>query len=169
MSWIKVDGRFFMGTTVLDAGPLGGLLYLYSLTYCMDHNLNRMPHIVIDKLWAGFYGEQETSEAIAALVAAGVWVEEPDGWSIVHEWVEDDVVIERPNEWGCADVIAAARINATQCAYCGATDRLEVDHIVPRSRGGCSRPANLQILCRPCNTRKRSAIPWGALEGGRTP
>lgn len=42
-----------------------------------------------------------------------------------------------------------------QCVYCRAENiRLEIDHIVPRSRGGSSRPSNLTISCRPCNAKK---------------
>jgi 5-methylcytosine-specific restriction endonuclease McrA len=45
------------------------------------------------------------------------------------------------------------------CAYCGGEsgDRvLEVDHIVPKSRGGTSRVSNLAIACRSCNRLKAS-------------
>ena len=28
---------------------------------------------------------------------------------------------------------------------------IEIDHIVPRSRGGANSLDNLQALCRPCN------------------
>lgn len=42
-----------------------------------------------------------------------------------------------------------------KCAYCGAKDvPLEVEHIVPRSRGGSERTNNLTLACKPCNTRK---------------
>jgi 5-methylcytosine-specific restriction endonuclease McrA len=42
-----------------------------------------------------------------------------------------------------------------RCAYCGATAvPLEVEHIVPRSRGGSNRVSNLTLACRPCNERK---------------
>ena len=41
------------------------------------------------------------------------------------------------------------------CAYCGETDvPLQVEHIVPRSRGGTNRVSNLTIACRGCNIRK---------------
>ncbi len=43
------------------------------------------------------------------------------------------------------------------CQLCGATksDRmLEVDHIVPRSKGGTNEPSNLQVLCSRCNRAK---------------
>jgi 5-methylcytosine-specific restriction endonuclease McrA len=42
-----------------------------------------------------------------------------------------------------------------QCAYCGVTDvPLEVEHIVPCSRGGSNRVSNLTLACRACNDRK---------------
>lgn len=40
------------------------------------------------------------------------------------------------------------------CAKCGATDNLELDHIVPRFMGGPTTRENSQTLCRPCNGRK---------------
>ena len=42
-----------------------------------------------------------------------------------------------------------------RCAYCGRTGvPLEVEHIVPRSRGGTDRVSNLTLACRECNLRK---------------
>ena len=44
------------------------------------------------------------------------------------------------------------------CAYCHqeatATNHWEIDHIVPRSRGGSDRPANLALSCHLCNQAK---------------
>jgi 5-methylcytosine-specific restriction endonuclease McrA len=41
------------------------------------------------------------------------------------------------------------------CAYCGAKDtRLEVEHIIPKSRGGSNRISNLTLACVPCNQQK---------------
>ncbi|MCI0709765.1 MAG: RNA-guided endonuclease IscB [Chloroflexi bacterium] len=42
-----------------------------------------------------------------------------------------------------------------QCAYCGKTSvPLEVEHIVPQTRGGSQRVPNLTIACEPCNRKK---------------
>ena len=42
-----------------------------------------------------------------------------------------------------------------QCAYCGSSsNRLTLDHIVPRSRGGTSVWENVVASCAPCNHRK---------------
>jgi 5-methylcytosine-specific restriction endonuclease McrA len=41
------------------------------------------------------------------------------------------------------------------CAYCSVTGvPLQVDHIVPRARGGSNRVSNLTLACEPCNQRK---------------
>ena len=45
-----------------------------------------------------------------------------------------------------------------RCAYCHqqatATNRWEIDHILPRSRGGSDRVANLALSCHACNSKK---------------
>ena len=51
----------------------------------------------------------------------------------------------------------ALRLSGGKCALCGrGADEvvLEVDHIVPRSRGGTDNQENLQVLCRECNSGK---------------
>lgn len=41
------------------------------------------------------------------------------------------------------------------CVYGGETDKpLEVEHIVPKSRGGSNRVSNLTLSCRDCNQKK---------------
>lgn len=70
---------------------------------------------------------------------------------------------EREREWR---ILEKLRIQASKllpelaerdgrsCKHCGTTEKLTVDHIVPRSRGGTNDINNLQILCRACNSRK---------------
>ena len=42
-----------------------------------------------------------------------------------------------------------------QCAYCGSgSNRLTLDHVIPRSRGGASVWENVVTSCAPCNHRK---------------
>ena len=48
------------------------------------------------------------------------------------------------------------------CVNCGSTKKesLEIDHIMPISKGGKTEPGNLQTLCRNCNIRKGNNIEW---------
>ena len=42
-----------------------------------------------------------------------------------------------------------------ECAYCGAREiRLEINHIVARSRGGSDRVSNLTLSCKSCRERR---------------
>ena len=41
------------------------------------------------------------------------------------------------------------------CIYCGAKDnRLEIEHLLPKSQGGSNRISNLGIACRNCHQKK---------------
>lgn len=48
----------------------------------------------------------------------------------------------------------SAVLDGKSCTHCGASERLEVDHIVPVSKGGKTEISNLQPLCRSCNASK---------------
>jgi len=51
-----------------------------------------------------------------------------------------------------------------RCAYCKAENvPLQIEHIVPRARGGSNRVSNLTIACEPCNLKKgaRTAEEFG--------
>lgn len=65
-----------------------------------------------------------------------------DGYIPLNGKIREEVFASHPNE----------------CAYCKSVDRLQVDHIVPVSRGGNSTLDNLQILCANCNVLKRDKI-----------
>jgi 5-methylcytosine-specific restriction endonuclease McrA len=42
-----------------------------------------------------------------------------------------------------------------QCAYCAKTGvPLQIEHIIPRARGGTNRISNLTLACEPCNQKK---------------
>lgn len=49
-----------------------------------------------------------------------------------------------------------------RCAYCGkkkGTDELDLDHVLPRSRGGPHEWTNVVTSCRPCNLAKADKLP----------
>jgi 5-methylcytosine-specific restriction endonuclease McrA len=42
-----------------------------------------------------------------------------------------------------------------RCAYCGAKNvPLEIEHVIPKSKGGSNRASNLTLACHDCNERK---------------
>jgi 5-methylcytosine-specific restriction endonuclease McrA len=47
-----------------------------------------------------------------------------------------------------------------RCYYCGATGRLDQEHMTPLSRGGHHSPINVVPACSPCNLRKRTLTAW---------
>lgn len=44
-----------------------------------------------------------------------------------------------------------------RCQYCGAAAE-NIDHVVPRSKGGLHTWENVVAACRPCNTRKEDRL-----------
>ena len=44
------------------------------------------------------------------------------------------------------------------CAYCGATDNITVDHVIPLSKGGKHEANNLAPACLPCNSSKNDRL-----------
>src|SRR5262249_1262602 len=68
-----------------------------------------------------------------------------------HRMLEDDPVPDSLR-------YLALKAAGGRCQLCGATAKerlLDVDHIIPRARGGKNELANLQVLCMTCNRSKR--------------
>jgi len=45
-----------------------------------------------------------------------------------------------------------------RCLCCGTEDNLSIDHIIPLSKGGSNHLDNLQVLCRSCNSSKKTQV-----------
>ena len=54
------------------------------------------------------------------------------------------------------------RLYASPCLYCGSTDRIQADHVIPVSRGGVNSIGNLVPCCYKCNPSKgaRTIMEW---------
>jgi 5-methylcytosine-specific restriction endonuclease McrA len=50
------------------------------------------------------------------------------------------------------------RILNGSCNYCGSKESIEIDHVIPISRGGSHGIGNLQPLCKKCNRSKSSRL-----------
>lgn len=55
-------------------------------------------------------------------------------------------------------VDAVYRRDGGRCQECGATEDLQLDHIIPFSKGGATSVENLQLLCGKCNREKSNKI-----------
>lgn len=47
------------------------------------------------------------------------------------------------------------KLSKQPCFYCGATERLTVDHVIAIARGGRDSIGNLVSACKSCNSQKR--------------
>ncbi|MBX8464271.1 MULTISPECIES: HNH endonuclease [unclassified Deinococcus] len=54
------------------------------------------------------------------------------------------------------------------CQYCGSSEELTLDHVLPRSRGGRHTWENVTTACRACNQRKGNRTPEEAAMPLRT-
>jgi 5-methylcytosine-specific restriction endonuclease McrA len=79
----------------------------------------------------------------------------------------------RREDWSSRHVSAQLRATLLSdskhtCVACGAQKNLEIDHIIPISQGGSGDPQNLQVLCRPCNRRKRARLTYPSAQPQRS-
>ncbi len=61
-----------------------------------------------------------------------------------------------PIPW--STVRAVFERDQARCVWCGTTERLHIDHLIPRAKGGGNDVANLQVLCERCNLAKSDRI-----------
>lgn len=52
------------------------------------------------------------------------------------------------------------RRDGRACRFCGSSENLTIDHVIPKSIGGTNDLRNLQLLCADCNAAKGSNR-WG--------
>ncbi len=76
-----------------------------------------------------------------------------------HKW-NDKLGISR-SEWRYRRNAVKDR-DGHKCAYCGSTENLHVDHVIPLVGGGSSELDNLVTACRECNCGKsgRTVEEW---------
>lgn len=81
-----------------------------------------------------------------------------------NRWIKvDRDCIVNDGNWNELRRQVLERDNYT-CVYCGKkSEYLEVDHVLPRSRGGLDTLDNLVCACRSCNRSKSDKTPeeWG--------
>ncbi len=81
----------------------------------------------------------------------------------LSRWIEEGEYKEPETKWASRYISPDVRELILEkynraCNSCGSTENIEIDHIIPISKGGDSRAENLQTLCRPCNRSKRHRL-----------
>jgi hypothetical protein len=79
----------------------------------------------------------------------------------IEPWAEDAAKGKR-EDWASRYIKPEVRAevmkrDGKKCVACNSKKNLEIDHITPISKGGTGEAGNLQVLCRPCNRRKRTS------------
>lgn len=55
-----------------------------------------------------------------------------------------------------------SKLYASPCTYCGSSDNITIDHVIPLSRGGSHSVSNLVSACAKCNMSKgaKTVMEW---------
>ena len=82
-------------------------------------------------------------------------------WLARHALQEDDgqllLSFKRPHRGRDLRLQGLERDERT-CRACGSHEELEIDHVIPVSKGGATVLSNLQVLCHACNISKLARI-----------
>jgi hypothetical protein len=108
-------------------------------------------------------GSAVTRWAVTAAGFAVLWLLLGRGWAVAmlvavaaFVWVSrtDTRVERRRRRWTQVERQIVLYRDGYRCRWCGSPYDLELDHIVPFSKGGACDLSNLQTLCSDCNKRK---------------
>ncbi len=133
-----------------------------------------MPITVADIAFELRVPEEEAETVINAMTTMGLLRREGD-WIAIANWdkrqFENDSSTERVRRYRQKRKMLGLPVAPTydpneiilrdgcRCVYCGSTDNLVVDHVVPIDLGGTDDPRNLVAACRRCNSGKAGRTP----------
>lgn len=110
-----------------------------------------------------------------------------DSWNSLAEFYDDQPALNSTKqEWPVPTIIVVtskffrrpkkkklslfdlAKIYDYTCQYCltkHPLSDLTIDHVKPKSKGGCDSHHNRVLACRSCNTKKSNHTPWYDVNG----
>ena len=145
--WIKLYGEI-LNDYEFSSLPDAQKAHLVSIWLLASRLDNKIPN---DPNWVGRQINANDPVDLEALMDAGWLVPHQSCGPILAEWKSRHV----PKTVRAAVMERDGHI----CVQCGDIENLEIDHIVPISKGGDGTEENLQVLCRSCNRRKRVLMP----------
>lgn len=158
---VRVDPRWQYELSVIS--PEAFRLFFFAAFYVTEWKMDPiLPRHLVEFL-ARSRSKRKLERLTGELEKWGLWVRSGDGWKINEAtrhfpkpiWES----IAGQTQWDKSAYESVYERDGDACRYCGSSDELTIDHVIPRSRGGTDHEHNLVVCCRPCNSRK----------GGRTP
>lgn len=162
MTWLKLDDRFARHRKVAPLSDRAWRLHVTALLECCAELTDGQIDKKLPSTWPSAPRGRALTDAIRELEEAGLWEPNEAGWRVPTLQLGDralHVAVFGENTWGDAAYEFVYARDGKRCRYCGSTDRLSIDHLIPRCQGGTDHESNLVVACRTCNSRK----------GGRTP
>lgn len=156
MGKIKIDVRANESPQMIRAGSKGCAVWLFGLMYASRQRPRTgfIPDTAIKDLCP----LRGTRSIANKLVSLGLWDRADGGY-----WVRFELCAfgaeRNQSTWSTACYEAVFARDGMRCRYCGDSNDMTIDHVVPRCQGGSDSADNLVVACRRCNGRK----------GGRTP
>lgn len=109
--------------------------------------------VTIGLIALAFAVQKPFTTVLAAVAVLGAWL------MLRNHKPQRSAALGRDSRHIPRDMIGEVfRRSGGYCVECGATEQLQVDHIIPWSIGGATSPENLQVLCGPCNRRKSDNV-----------
>lgn len=108
-----------------------------------------------------FYWDDEgyTEEEIRALILDKIEQREKKVKRVMARLGQNDISSSNSREVIPDDVkMFVWQRDGGRCVRCGSQQNLELDHIIPVSKGGSNTARNIQLLCEKCNRAKGSNL-----------
>jgi hypothetical protein len=164
---VLINNRFFGSPDYMKMGIETVTLHLAAMCHCehIESKGKLSKKYLKDVFKLAFWPKWKISqkEALKRLTEAGWWIDQGDHYCIPETGMYKysracGTPLQRKRSQFRGMYRKAFNYllsNFTyECAYCGSTQQIEVDHIKPLSKGGTNDLDNLQFLCKKCNTKK---------------
>lgn len=163
MTWVRLDDNVPHHPKLKRAGAEAAWLWLAGIAWCNRFATDgHIPTECVGDLYPNYWSPRKLKRLSARLVECSLWEIVPDGYQI-HDYCITRQVGNGARLWRSSE--ERARIlerTGGSCAYCSlplTLDTMEVDHVVPLSRGGTEHNFNVTAACLPCNRSKGARTP----------
>lgn len=144
--------------------PIESEKFMHFMTKSVDHEPNNIYHnTVFRKNDESTYKDCVIDEDLfwymetrGFIVKCSI-VEEPDGLLEIYRLPHQAYSRGRKSIPQIVKAKVFARCDF-KCVYCSSEDNLQIDHIIPITKGGGDEIENLQILCKTCNVKKSNKL-----------